>query len=172
MTYSASPLDAVVRPAQSPRRARRRWAVLWLCGAPGMAGCYSTQPMQVAPAPGTTVLLDLNDRARIALGDRIGPSAAQIEGELTERTDSTYSVRIESVHYLNGQTNRWSGEQFTVRSDLVGQAWQRDFSRARTIGLAAGATVGLVALIAGLKLVGFGGGDAGGNNPPPPPGGS
>lgn len=117
------------------------------------------------------MVLDLNDRARVALGDRIGPSAAQIEGELTERTDSSYSVRIASVHYLNGQTNQWSGEQFTVRSDLVGQAWQRDFSRARTIGLAAGAAVGLVALIAGIKLVGSGGGSGGGGNPPPPSGG-
>lgn len=117
-------------------------------------------------------MLDLNDRARVALGDRIGPSAAQIEGMLTERTDSSYTVRIESVRYLNGQTNRWSGEQFTVRSDLVGQAWQRDFSRARTIGLAAGAAIGIVALIAGAKLVGFGGGDSGGSNPPGPPGGS
>lgn len=128
--------------------------------------------MQVAPAPGTTVVLDLNDRARVALGDRIGPSAAQIEGELTGRTDSSYTVRIASVHYLNGQTNQWSGEPFTVRSDLVSQAWQRDFSRARTIGLAAGAAVGLAALIAGIHLVGSGGGSTGGSNPGGPPGGS
>lgn len=135
-----------------------------MCGAPLSTGCYSTRTL-VAPEPGATVLFDLNDRARVALGDRIGPSATRIEGEFTGRTDTTYSVRIASVRYLNGQENRWSGEPFTLSTSFVSQAWQRDFSRARTIGLAAAAAVGLVALIKGVNLVGGSGSGGGGGNP-------
>lgn len=112
------------------------------------------------------MVFDLNDRARVALADRIGPAATTIEGELTDRTDTTYSFRIASVRYVNGQENRWSGEPFTLSTNFISQSWQRDFSRARTIGLGLAALAGLALLIAGVNLVGGGAGStSGGGNP-------
>src|SRR2546423_7549423 len=120
-------LDSV-RPGLVTRRRRRVWTALILSATTPASGCYSTQPVTTVPEPGATVVLDLNDRARYLLGDRIGPAAAKIEGVMQSGSDSGYVINISSVSYLNGQTNKWSGEQFRVSPDLVSQAWRRDFS--------------------------------------------
>lgn len=136
-----------------------------------MAGCYASMPVHGTPVAGTTVVLDLNDRGRVVLGDQIGPSAAKVEGEVATASDSLYSLRVNSVSYLNGQSNRWSGEPLTVPVNLISQTTQRSFSRTRTtlLGVAAAAALGV--LIASTNLIGnaSGGGEKGN---PPPPGGS
>jgi hypothetical protein len=116
-------------------------------------------------------VLDLNDRARVQLGDRIGPSAASIEGVVQPGSDSGYTINISSVKYLNGQTNQWSGERFQVSPGLVTQAWQRQFSRSRTWSLGVGIVAAIATVI--LKtdfLSNTGGGQP--TNPPPPTGGT
>src|SRR5512141_1368578 len=130
----------------SPRR-WRAWTALVLTVVSPLTGCYSTRPLTTAPVPGTTVVLDLNDRARVQLGDRIGPSAASIEGVVQPGSDSGYVINISSVKYLNGQTNQWSGERFTLSPTLVTQAWQREFSRSRTMSLGLGITAAIVTLM-------------------------
>jgi hypothetical protein len=111
-----------------------------------LASCYSTQAVTGAPAPGATVLLDLNDRARVQLGERIGPSAERIEGTLQSFSDSAYVLRVSSVSYVGGRTNKWSGEQFSVPAALVSRAQERKFSRTRTTMLGAGIAAAIVAL--------------------------
>lgn len=157
------------RPASAPGRVRRmRAALLLLVGLqPVLSACYSAVPVETVTAPGSTLLLDLNDRGRVALGDSIGPSAARIEGVLATRSDSNYVLRVSSVQYLNGQSNRWSGEPLTIPADLVGRARERRFSRARTYGLAAGIVATIVAVVTSTDLFGTGGL---GRNPDPPPG--
>jgi hypothetical protein len=140
-----------------------------LGSVPYLAGCYASMPVNGAPAAGSTVVLDLNDRGRVALGEQVGPSARTIEGQVASASDSTYSLRVSSVSYLNGQSNRWSGEPLTVPANLVSRATQRSFSRGRTtlLGVAAAAT--LAVLIKSTNLIGSAsGGDKG--NPSPPPG--
>ena len=138
---------------------------------PYMAGCYASMPVRGTPQAGSTVVLDLNDRGRVSLGDQIGPSARTIEGEVASASDSSYSLRVRSVSYLNGQSNRWSGEPLTVPVSLVSQATQRSFSRSRTALLSAAAAVALAVILKSTNLVG-GGSSNGGDNPPPPPGSS
>lgn len=140
-----------------------------MLGAGALSGCYTSRPLATAPEPGATVVLDLNDRARVQLGDRIGPSAASIEGIVQSGSDSGYVLSISSVKYLNGQTNQWSGERFTVSPDLVTQVWQREFSRSKTTALGIG--VGAALLAAVLKTNLFG--ESRGTPPvsPPPTGG-
>lgn len=135
---------------------------------PTMMACYSTVPLASAPAPGTTVLVDLNDQGRVELGERIGPGATTIQATLDERTDSTFRLRVNSVRYLNGQTNAWSGESMTIPSRLVSQSWQRNFSRGRAAVLGAAVTGALVLLIKSTNLLGSSSGstrpDPGGSN--------
>jgi hypothetical protein len=157
-----------VRPALAPRRRWRVWTALILSATAPVSGCYSTQPVTTAPEPGATVVLDLNDRARYLLGDRIGPAAASIEGVMQAGTDSGYSIRISSVSYLNGQSNKWSGEPFTVAPGLVSQAWRRDYSRTRTMSLGVGVAAALLTVILKSNLLG---GSAGSSLPEPRPGG-
>jgi hypothetical protein len=142
---------------------------LVLGSVPYLAGCYASMPVNGPPAAGTTVVLDLNDRGRVALGEQVGPSATTIEGRVSSASDSVYSLRVASVSYLNGQSNRWSGESLAVPANLVSRATQRSFSRGRTtlLGVAAAAT--LAVLIKSTNLIGSAsGGDKG--NPPPPSG--
>jgi hypothetical protein len=161
-------LSAAFRAVLAPARARRVWTALILAGASPLTGCYTTRPLTGAPAPGTTVLLDLNDRARVALGERIGPSATRIAGIAQPGTDSTYVLHISAVEYLNGQSNQWSGEPFTVPMSLVSQAWQRQFSRSRTVALGTGLTAALLAAVLKMNFNGNGSSTTGGD---PRPGG-
>ena len=140
-----------------------------LIGMAPLSACYTTRPLSTSPAPGTTVVFDLNDRARVQLGDRIGPSAASIEGVVRADSDSGYVISISSVKYLNGQINQWSGERFTVSPDLVTQGWQREFSRTRTTALGVG--IGAAILGAALKTSLFGKNSGSPPVNPPPTGG-
>jgi hypothetical protein len=137
--------------------------MLVLGSAPYLAGCYASMPVNGTPAAGTTLVLALNDRGRVALGEQVGPSAATIEGQVASASDSGYALRVSSVSYLNGQSNRWSGEPLTVPANLVSRATQRSFSRGRTtlLGVAAAAT--LAVLIRSTNLLGSAsnGGDIG-----------
>lgn len=153
------------RPAFAPGRALRRWSALLLAGLSPLTGCYVTRPVTTAPAPGTTVLLDLSDSGRVALGDRIGQSAATIEGVLQRPGDTTYLLRISSVTYLNGHSNRWSGESLAVPLSLVSRARYREFSRSRTTAVGVGIAAAVVALFANTNFFG----DSGGEKVPPGP---
>ena len=144
--------------------------MLVLGGMPYLAGCYASMPLQGTPATGTTVVLDLNDRGRVALGDQIGPSAATVEGLVASANDTSYSLRVSAVSYLNGQSNRWSGEPLTVPANLVSQAKLRTFSRSRTTLLGVAAAAALALLIKSTNLIGNSSGGDKGN--PPPPGGT
>jgi hypothetical protein len=132
---------------------RRRRAALWILLAT-LPSCYTTAPLAAAPTPGTEVLLDLNDRGRVELGDRIGPGAATIQATLDERTDSLVRVRVGAIRYLNGQTNAWSGEPMVIPTRLVSQSWQRTFSRARAYTLGAAVAGALVLLIRNTSFLG------------------
>lgn len=127
-------------------RALLAGALLW----PWATGCYTYhQVAGPAVAPGSDVTLSITDRGRVALGDSLGPGLTRLSGRVSQRTDSALVLHISSVEYLNGQLNRWNGERFTVGRDLVGSVSEKRFSRTRT-WLAVGATVGGVALLAGL----------------------
>ena len=128
-----------------------------LAAASPLAGCYTTRALTSAPAAGTTVVLDLTDRARVDLGDRIGPSASRIEGIVQERNDTAYVLRVSSVGYLNGQSNKWSGEPLSVPSTAVSHARSREFSRSRTTAIGVGIAAALVALITSTDFFGLGG---------------
>lgn len=167
----ASRLPSTDRATFVSTRRWRAWTALVLAVVSPLTGCYSTRPLTTAPAPGTTVVLDLNDRARVQLGDRIGPSAASIEGVVQPGSDSGYVINISSVKYLNGQTNQWSGERFTLSPTLVTQAWQREFSRSRTMSLGLGIAAAIVTLVLKTDFLSkTGGGQP--TNPPPPTGGT
>ncbi len=159
---------AAFSPAILPRRVRRGWAALVLAGVSPLAGCYTTRPVMTAPAPGTTVLLDVNDIGRVQLGDRLGPSVSRIEGIVQSRSDTSYVLQISSVQYLNGQTNKWSNEPFIVPASLVSSAQVREFSRSRTTAVGVGIIAALVAVFAKTNFFGLGGGTS---DPIPPPGG-
>jgi hypothetical protein len=161
------PHRQTVRPAFAPGRAWRGWTALLLTGVASVSGCYTQVPVVGAPKPGTTVVLDLSDRGRLALGDSIGSSAARIQGIVQSSSDSSYVLRVSSVQYLNGQSNRWSGEPLTVRADLVGRTQERQLSRKRTWAAGIGVAAAVLVVLLTTDLIGSG--SLGRSSEPPPP---
>lgn len=132
------------------------------------SGCYVYIPAAETPAPGTRLSFDLNDRGRVGLGGRIGPSAMKVEGTL-KNVDSAYEMSVLSVEYQNGQKNNWTGEALTVSRDYVGSVKQRQFSQTRT-WLTAGAIVAATVAFAATRGLLTSGNDPkdNGNGEPPP----
>jgi hypothetical protein len=130
-----------------------------LAGVSPLVGCYTTRPVTTAPAPGSTVVLDLTDRARVDLGDRIGPSASSIQGVVQTQSDSSYVLRVSSVTYLNGQSNKWAGEQLTIPATMVSRARTREFSRGRTTALGAAIAAALATVFITTDFFGLSGPD-------------
>lgn len=157
-----------VRPASAPGRAWRGWTALLLAGVTSVSGCYTNVPVSGAPRPGTKLVVNLTDRGRVAMGDSIGPSAEEILGEVQTSSDSSYVLRVESIRYLNGQSNRWTGESLTIRTDLIGRTRERRFSRTRTWALGLGTAAAVLALALTTDL--FGAGSLGREGPSPGPG--
>lgn len=102
------------------------------------------------------------------LADSLGPSVDQIQGNVASRSDSTFHLRVTAVQYINGQRNRWTGEPLTIRTELVRDVRQKQFSRGRTWTLAGLALAGTVALILSRDLLTGGGVTSDKKGGPPP----
>jgi hypothetical protein len=121
-----------------------------------LAGCYTLQPAGgVAPELGKRIAFDVNDAGRLALGGSMGPEIDQVEGKLLERTSDEYVLSVSSVKYLRGGHQTWTGESVRIKSDHVATVYTRQFSKPRTIALAA-AGGGALALIVTQSLTGRG----------------
>lgn len=131
--------------------------------------CYVNRPLATAPEAGINVLLELNDRGRVALADSVGEAAAHIEGALVSRRDSVFVVRVRSVEYLNGQRHKWTGEALTVREEHLRDVHARQMSGGRTAVVVGVISTTVIAFIVSRDLFGLGGGgrDPGGGGPPP-----
>lgn len=122
-----------------------------------LAGCYTLAPVRGAsPVVGSKVAFDVNDAGRVALGGSMGPEIAQIEGQLVERDGETYLVAVSTIRLLRGGEQVWSGEQVRLKSEYLGPAYERKFSKGRSIALGVVGVGGFTALIATRSL--FGGG--------------
>ncbi len=119
-------------------------------------GCYSTVPAATTPVPGQVLVMDLNDKGRVALGPSIGSSATRVEGLLDSRTDSAYVMKVRSVVYMNGSSQRWTEEPLTIQTDLVRELKERKFSPSRTALFSAGSVGTILAFIATRSLLGIG----------------
>jgi hypothetical protein len=125
-----------------------------------LTGCYTLQPVrEVALPPGATVSLDINDVGRVALGGSMGPSIQQVEGRLLDNGAEDYLLGVTEVRLVGGGVQVWRGEPVRIRREHVTSAYERRFSRSRSLALGATLVGGIVAFIAGRTLVGLGEGD-------------
>lgn len=118
------------------------------------SGCYTYAPIPSVAAPGTELVLGLNDQGRVSLGQSVGPAAQSIEGTLKSNSDSAFVVAVSSVTYFNGGSNKWSGEPLTIGRSLVNDIKERQFSRSRTFLVVAGAAGALLAFAFSRNLFG------------------
>lgn len=131
-------------------------------------GCYVYKPVLGPSEPPAYLAFDLSDQGRVGLGGLIGPAATRVEGVLRSETDSGFALSVSAVEYLNGQSNRWSGEPLTLQKNFVANVRERRFSRGRT-ALATGSALGGILLFAVTRGL-LGAGSEAPGDPLPEPG--
>ncbi len=143
-------------------------AIGWL---PVLAGCYTYTPIAtLQPAPGTNVSLLLSDEGRMQSVRQVGPYAMRIEGELVQANSDDLVLAVSDVVDIRGTRSKWTGETVSLPRTYVMMTYEKQFSRSRTVLLATAVAGGIVAIIAGRNLLGFGGTGETGNIPPDPNG--
>ncbi|HVO34832.1 MAG TPA: hypothetical protein VMT21_04655 [Gemmatimonadales bacterium] len=139
--------------------------------ASALGGCYAQTPLTSLPAPGTDVVVELNDAGRVAMAAQVGPSVTSIEGVLDSTSlDSAFTLSVTSVSVITGAVARWSGEPVKLRPAFVQTMYERRLSKGRTAVFAAGLAVGATVFVVthGLGILGGAGNEA----PPPGQGGN
>jgi hypothetical protein len=136
-----------------------------------VAGCYTYTPIApLQPAPGTNLSLVLSDEGRMQSMRQVGPYAMRIEGELLQANPDDLVLAVSDVVDIRGTRSKWTGETVSLPRTYVMTTYQKQFSRSRTVLLATAVAGGIVAIIAGRNLLGFGGSGETGNIPPDPNG--
>lgn len=147
---------------------RRWWVVVGV--VPAALGCFQYSPLDTSTGvqAGEHVAVEITDRGRAELSDRLGSGVLRLEGTLT-RTDSVELVmNVWRVAQVSGPPSRWSGESIRLRREYASRVQARTLNRTRTFVVAGAVAVGLVVFTRQFELFGF---SVGGSNPPgePPP---
>lgn len=149
-------------------RFHRLCAVLALILA--LSGCYSYVPVQTSAGvqSGEHIAVDITDRGRAELGDKLGSGVTRIEGTLT-RTDSVdIEMSVWRVAQIGGPTAQWSGESVRLKREYTSTMQTRTLNRGKTYLVAGAAVAGAVLLTKSIGLLGFASGDGDGGEQPPP----
>jgi hypothetical protein len=137
---------------------------------PAALGCYSYAPLDTSTGvqAGEHIAVDITDRGRAELSDRLGSGVLRVEGTLT-RTDSADLVMdVWRVAQIGGPTARWSGESVRLKREYASRVQTRTLNRGKTYLVAGAAVAGLVVFTKSFGLFGFAtGGDEPGTPPPP-----
>jgi hypothetical protein len=147
---------------------RRLWAVIGV--VPAASGCYQYTPLDASTGvqAGEHVAVEITDRGRAELSDRLGSGVLRLEGTLT-RTDSVDLVmNVWRVAPLRGPTARWSGESVRLRREYAASVQARTLNRGKTTLVAGAAVVGLVVFTRQFGLLGFAVGSEGPSDSLPP----
>lgn len=122
-----------------------------------LAGCYTLRPASASSLQvGTKVAIDVNDAGRLGLGGQIGPEIGRIDGMLVSKENGEYLLAVSGVRYLRGGEQVWTGERVGIKSEYVGTAYERRFSKGRTTALGVAVVGGLIAVVATRDLLGLG----------------
>lgn len=121
-----------------------RWVVVGV--VPAVLGCFTYAPLDTSSTvrAGEHVAVEVTDRGRAELGDRLGSGILRIEGTLTRADTQELAMNVWRVASLDGTTARWSGESVRFRRDFAARVQTRTLNRPRTYLAAGVAVVGLV----------------------------
>jgi len=143
------------------RRVSRHIAAALVLASMAVAGCYTYVPFNAAqPDPGMQIEFELNDQGRVALGERLGPEVAKVDGSLVSATPTEYTLHVNRVQYLHGTASSWGGESVVLRQEDVKGILERRFSKGRTFAAIASGAVAVGAFIATRSLIGNGTGSS------------
>jgi hypothetical protein len=116
------------------------------------AGCYSVRPAAgLRPELGKTLVLELSDAGRVALGPAIGQSIMQVTGKVVSADSNAYVLSVTETQSLNSLVQVWRGEVVTFQASHVSRVFERQFSPLRTAILAGAVVVGAAAFLGPIR---------------------
>ena len=134
---------------------RWRWVVIGVI--PAALGCYQYAPLDTSTGvqAGEHIAVDITDRGRAELGDRLGSGVLRLEGTLTRADSADLVMNVWRVAQISGPTTRWGGESVVLRREYASRVQTRTLNRGKTYLVAAAAVGGLVLFTTQFDLFGF-----------------
>jgi hypothetical protein len=136
---------------------------------PAAVGCYTYAPLDTSAGvqAGEHIAVEVTDRGRAELSDRLGTGVLRVEGTLTRVDSQELTMNVWRVAQIGGDVARWSGESVRFRRDYAARVQTRTLNRGKTYLVVGAATAGFVVFAASFDL--FGGFIGGGDGPEEPP---
>ena len=129
--------------------------------------CYNTTPIVgVATLPAGLVTIQVNERGRLLVGNKLGSLVDKVVGRIVRADSLNVEVAVETAQDVRGGLARWGGEKFTIPRDGIDTMNEKKASRWRTGLLLGGIVVGLI-----VGLLTINGSSFGGDSGQPPGGG-
>jgi hypothetical protein len=149
-------------------RYRRLLVALWVFL--GAMGCYSYTPLDTSSTiqAGEHVAVEINDRGRAELSDRLGLGVLRLEGKLITTDSVDLVMGVWRVQQIGTPTANWNGESVRFRREYASSIQARTLNRGKTYLVAGGAVAGLIVLSKSLGLLGFATDGSDSNEQPPP----
>ena len=116
-----------------------------ICISGATAGCYVQRPLETpVPAPATRIVAQITDSGAVAVGNRLGPGAMEVEGVVSMADESSWNLNLLRVSYRGGTSSVWNRELVTFPRFALTNATERRVNRTRSVlvaGLIAGGAV-------------------------------
>ena len=130
------------------------------------AGCYMQRPLATpVPAPSTRIVAQLTDSGAVAVGSRLGPGAVEVEGVVSNASESSWDLNLLRVSYRGGTSNTWNRELVSFPRFALSNATERRVNKTRS-WLVAG-LIGVGAVLMSQAFSEFGSGEPGNGEPNP-----
>jgi len=123
---------------------------------PAASGCYTYAPLDTSAGvqAGEHVAVEVTDRGRAELGERLGPGIRRIEGTLSRVDSQELVLNVWRVASIDGAPTRWSGESVRFSRDLASRVETRTLNRPRTYLVVGASVVGVLLFAKSYDLFG------------------
>src|SRR5688500_14488355 len=129
--------------------------------------CYTQRPIgALVPAPATRIIAQVTDTGSVAMANRIGAAALEIEGVVAEADAGTWTLNLLRVDHRGGNSSRWNRETVTFPRYALTNVRETRLDKKKSwlvAGVAAGLIVALTVVFGAVLSGGTGDGE-----PPPP----
>jgi hypothetical protein len=137
-----------------------------------VAGCYTYQPIAIAPAArtGAELRVHLTDQGTEELARYVGPRVTALDGQVVRiEPDSTLTLGVSQLYFADGTSYPFTGQApVAVSRVFIGSGERRTFSTSRTVVATSGVVAGLIALAVAALHTGHVSPGGGPGGPPPP----
>lgn len=137
---------------------------------PAASSCYQYAPLDTFARvqAGEHVAVEITDRGRAELSDRLGAGVLRLEGTLTQTDSVDMVMNVWRVAQIGGPTARWSGESVRFKREYASRVQTRTLNYGKTYLVAGAAVAGIVLFTTRFGLLGFASGEEDPTDPPPP----